>query len=106
MVQLCYFSKDRIHGSFLNLITYIIFEILIQNGTYYFDVTIDGVRKLHIKNIIAREFSNVEIYAGEDKQPYQDTAGKDKYYQVADAEIRNFHVCQLSKTTNKGKVRL
>ena len=39
----------------------------------------------------ARNLINVEIYAG------------DAYHEAADAEIRNFYACQLSKT---GKVRL
>ena len=67
------------------------FEICIQNGTYYFNVIIDGVRKVHIQNNIARQFTNVEIYAG------------DAYHEAADGEIKNFHARQLSKT---GKVRL
>ena len=67
------------------------FEIFIQSGNYFFDVTIDGVSKVHIQNNNARNFTNVEIYAG------------DKYYEAADAEIRHLYACQLSKT---GKVRL
>ena len=67
------------------------FEIFIQSGNYFFDVTIDGVRKVHIQNNIPRQFTNVKIYAG------------DAYYEAADAQLRNFYACQLSKT---GKNRL
>ena len=36
-----------------------------------------------MKNNNPNIFENVEVYAG------------DKYYDAADAEIRNFHACQL-----------
>ena len=67
------------------------FEICIQNGNYFFNVTINNITKVHVKNNIPRQFTDVEIYAG------------DAYHEAADGEIKNFHARQLSKT---GKVRL
>ena len=81
-------QKKETVGDFLNNL--IFFEISIQSLNYYFDVTINGTWKVHIKNNNARNFTNVKIYAG------------DMYHEAADAEIRNFYACQLSNT---GKVK-
>jgi len=54
-----------------------------ETESYYFDVTINGVRKVHIKNNIPRTFTNVEVFAG------------GKNHAAANAEIRNFQACQL-----------
>ena len=57
---------------------------MFKNGHFFFDVTINGIRKVHIKNNSPRQFTNVEVYAG------------DKYYHPAGAELKNFHACQIS----------
>ena len=55
-----------------------------QNGHYYFDVTIDGITRVHRQNENPTKFKNVRVYAGS------------IYYEAADAEIRNFSACQLN----------
>ena len=37
---------------------------LLQKGDYYFDVIINGERKVHIKNSKPERFFNVEAYSG------------------------------------------
>jgi len=55
-----------------------------QNG-YFFEVKVDGVRKVHMKNDNPKQFKDVKVYAGYGSN-------------VANAEIRNFVACQLEES--------
>ena len=56
---------------------------IFEDESYYFDVAINGVTKVHIRNDNPRTFTNVEVYAG------------GKNHASANAEIRNFQACQI-----------
>ena len=58
------------------------YKLTISQRNSYFDVHVDGIRKIHEKNNNQRQFTNVNIYAG------------DEYNDEADVEIRNFYVCK------------
>ena len=58
------------------------YRLKISQRENYFDVHVDGIQKIHVKNNNRREeFKKVNIYAG------------DEYHDEANVEIRNFYVC-------------
>ena len=65
---------------------------IIQNNNYFFDVLVDGVRKVHIQNNNPRKFDNVKVSTG---IVY---VGQNVVHESANAEIRNFVACQLSSS--------
>jgi len=50
--------------------------------SFFFEVKVNGIRKVHVKNNNPQHFTNVKVFAGD-------------YHQPADAVIRFFYACQL-----------
>ena len=63
---------------------------LLQSNDYFFEVFIDGVKKVSKKNTNPKQFLNVKVFAG------------DPYHSPANADVKNFIACQL-EDSGKGR---
>ena len=58
------------------------FLVLFWKDAYFFEVKVNGVRKVHVENNNPQHFTNVKVFAGD-------------YHEPADAYIRFFYACQI-----------
>ena len=57
-------------------------RLFFWKDAYFFEVKVNGVRKVHVKNNNPQHFTNVKVFAGD-------------YHEPADAYIRFFYACQI-----------